>query len=221
MEANMKDDHRDYAWYLLAGYCIPTLLKMKPASMFRISKKSIKNICKLLDRIETEIKQYGCRYECLFEDSEVLILLIYNTELLNRIIFSRDNKLFLKRWGYDFYENSISRILSVLKIRFDSYYRRNSADREPEAGKLQKQDFPHEIGIILGYPLSDVEDFIKYQGKNYILCGCWKVYHNVEDAARIFSDYQRVKENALCMLQKGKALRDIINSKPCKQQTNS
>lgn len=216
----MKDDSKDYAWYLLAGYCMPTLLKMKPASMLRINKKNEKNILRLLDRIETEIRQSGCSYECLFEDSEVLILLIYNAELINRIILNRDNELFLKQWGYDFYENSINRVLGSLKIRLEAYYHRNSTDWKPVSWKLQQADFPHEIGIILGYPLHDVEDFIKYRGKNYILCGYWKVYHNEGEAARIFADYRRVKEYALCMLRKGKTLKEILDSEPCNQQTN-
>lgn len=39
-------------------------------------------------------------------------------------------------------------------------------------------DFPHEIGLFLGYPVKDVEGFIENKGENFLLCGCWKVYSN-------------------------------------------
>ena len=35
-------------------------------------------------------------------------------------------------------------------------------------------DFPHEIGVFLGYPLTDVVGFIENQGRNFTCCGCWK-----------------------------------------------
>ena len=34
-----------------------------------------------------------------------------------------------------------------------------------------EHDFPHEIGIFLGYPLEDVVGFIENQGKNYTCSG--------------------------------------------------
>lgn len=37
-------------------------------------------------------------------------------------------------------------------------------------------DFPHEIGVFLGYPLGDVVGFIENRGKNFTCCGCWKSY---------------------------------------------
>ncbi len=39
-----------------------------------------------------------------------------------------------------------------------------------------EQGFPHEIGVILGYPVEDVIEFEKHQGKNCKYCGCWKRY---------------------------------------------
>ena len=37
-------------------------------------------------------------------------------------------------------------------------------------------DFPHEIGVFLGYPLEDVVGFIRHRGKCFTCCGCWKSY---------------------------------------------
>ena len=51
---------------------------------------------------------------------------------------------------------------------------------------LSKEDFPHEIGIFLGYPLEDVIGFIENKGKNPKCSGCWKVYCNPQEAEKMF-----------------------------------
>ena len=68
---------------------------------------------------------------------------------------------------------------------------------------LQKPEFPHEIGIFLGYPLEDVDGFITHQGENCKLCGCWKVYGNVEQARRTFANYEKCRVFLCAKLSKG------------------
>lgn len=38
-----------------------------------------------------------------------------------------------------------------------------------------EEDFPHEIGLFLGYPSEDVSGFIKHGAKNSKCVGTWKV----------------------------------------------
>ncbi|MFI3251073.1 MAG: DUF3793 family protein, partial [Eubacteriales bacterium] len=56
---------------------------------------------------------------------------------------------------------------------------------------LDAADFPHEIGVFLGYPLADIRGFIANQGKNFKISGCWKVYTNPEHALRLFARYKK------------------------------
>jgi hypothetical protein len=49
--------------------------------------------------------------------------------------------------------------------------------------------FPHEVGLFLGYPAEDVLGFVEHKGRNYKLCGYWKVYGNVRQAKRCFRRY--------------------------------
>lgn len=55
----------------------------------------------------------------------------------------------------------------------------------------QLEDFPHEIGLFLSYPIEDVLGFIENRGKNYILNGYWKVYGNEEEARKSFFKYRK------------------------------
>jgi len=51
-------------------------------------------------------------------------------------------------------------------------------------------EFPHEIGLFLGYPPEDVEGFIRNQGKKAKRVGTWKVYGNEAAAQQRFLAYQ-------------------------------
>ena len=50
--------------------------------------------------------------------------------------------------------------------------------------------FPHEIGVFLGYPLSDVIAFMRDGGRGCRCSGCWKAYTNECEAMRIFQRYK-------------------------------
>ena len=47
-------------------------------------------------------------------------------------------------------------------------------------------EFPHEVGLFLGYPPADVDGFM-HRKDSYKLCGLWKVYDDVEGAIRQFA----------------------------------
>jgi hypothetical protein len=79
--------------------------------------------------------------------------------------------------------------------------------------KMEKwQDFPHEIGIFLGYPLEDVLGFIANKGKNYALCGPWKVYAQPEKAKERFDLFQRCREHCLKCLLQGQSVLQLIHA---------
>jgi hypothetical protein len=50
--------------------------------------------------------------------------------------------------------------------------------------------FPHEVGVFLGYPLSDVEAFERTAGSGYRYSGFWKVYGNVGRAQKRMQLYK-------------------------------
>lgn len=51
---------------------------------------------------------------------------------------------------------------------------------------MRTKDFPHEIGLFLGYPLEDVQGFIENRAEGYKCVGCWKVYGDEEYAKQEF-----------------------------------
>ena len=64
-------------------------------------------------------------------------------------------------------------------------------------------DFPHEIGVFLGYPLEDVEGFIRYRGKCFTCCGCWKSYGDPAAAQQHFDQLAKCTAVYLRMFHSG------------------
>lgn len=74
--------------------------------------------------------------------------------------------------------------------------------------RLNTKNFPHEIGVFLGYPLDDVIGFIEH--KPYYLVGDWKVYQNVNEAKKQFDVFKQAKEQMLNEIHNGYELSQII-----------
>lgn len=79
---------------------------------------------------------------------------------------------------------------------------------KPDCRKIAGgESFPHEIGIVLGYPPEDIEGFKRYKGRNFKCCGYWKVYGNAERAQKMFDAYTLCREKLMQALQNGVTLK--------------
>ena len=54
-----------------------------------------------------------------------------------------------------------------------------------------RAEFPHEIGLFLGYPPEDVRGFIENETRNYKFTGYWKVYGDEERSRALFDKFER------------------------------
>ncbi|MGI6156936.1 MAG: DUF3793 family protein [Saccharofermentanales bacterium] len=116
---------------------------------------------------------------------------IYRPSMLRTLLDDDDVRAFLTSYGYDV-DQPTDALVRRLAERFRS-------DR-----------FPHELGIFLGYPLHDVEGFIRHRGKNYLCAGCWKVYAERERAEAMFQKIKSCRETLLDRYQSGAPLRQLI-----------
>ena len=71
---------------------------------------------------------------------------------------------------------------------------------------VSDEAFPHEIGLFLGYPPSDVEGFMNSPSEGVECVGCWKVYGNRREAERIFASYRKCTEAYCHAAERGVAL---------------
>ena len=75
-----------------------------------------------------------------------------------------------------------------------------------------KASYPHEVGLVLGYPPEDVRGFIEHGGRDYVLSGYWKVYGDPVRAQRIFAAYDRARDAGIRLAGKGFSVMDIMAS---------
>lgn len=65
------------------------------------------------------------------------------------------------------------------------------------------------MGLFLGYPYDDVMAFIEHEGRDYLCCGCWKVYSNQQSAETCFARYKRCTRDCEAMLGRGGTLAEL------------
>ncbi len=76
--------------------------------------------------------------------------------------------------------------------------------------RLQEcEEFPHEIGLFLGYPPEDVSGFIRYGSRACKCVGYWKVYGDEQKALRIFARYKKCTDLYLRQLRCGKSIEQL------------
>ena len=68
------------------------------------------------------------------------------------------------------------------------------------------EEFPHEIGLFLGYPPEDVAGFMEHRGKGFKCAGCWKVYGDEGAARRQFQVYKSCTGNYCTRWARGASL---------------
>ena len=172
----------------IANQCAPVLAGVKPSNMLVLENKHIRDVVRVLEGT-------GLSWRCLYAGEEKNIWLLYRKEAMEEIVGGKEQMLFLKEWGYK--EDTLERML----IKFSQLFRQYRKDKN--------LPFPHEMCVFLGYPMADVKGFIKYEGKNYLYCGYWKVYENVEERKELFRTYEEIRKVFVEEARKGKNLWQI------------
>lgn len=155
----------------------PVLSGFKPSSTITLKKDS-KEYFIWNNHKDIFLNKVNLKYKILREDDRAMILLIYSSSNLSKCLEDKEVQEFLMKLGYEV-----------------SFNLENYLDKLSERYKLY--NCPHELGIFLGIPLTDVIDFMECSNKKCLLCGYWKVYNNCENALNIFKKYDESKERIL------------------------
>ena len=70
----------------------------------------------------------------------------------------------------------------------------------------ENEDFPHEIGLFLGYPPEDVQGFIENRASGCKCVGCWKVYGDADAAQKLFAKYKKCTDVYCTMFANGRSI---------------
>ena len=172
----------------LALQCAPLITGLKVSNMLIVHKDSVASV-------KNVIRNTGISYVILAETQDKTMLLLYKENELSSYLERKRVRQFLTDMGYE--SHDLYDVLMVFQGRFRRY----------QSGKAE---FPHEMGILLGYPVEDVQGFIKHKGKNSLYSGYWKVYENLPAKMRLFQKYDMSKETVIQLVSCGVSIIDVI-----------
>jgi hypothetical protein len=132
----------------------------------------------------------------LFETAEKITVLLFHRDSLENYLGKQKVRKMLMQAGYT--DLSLDGILKEFSVRYRWYME-------------TKNDFPHEMGLLLGYPTEDVEGFITHRGDNCLCVGYWKVYANKERKLKIFERFEMATERLIQLLSYGVSMGEIID----------
>ena len=173
----------------LAVQCAPLIAGLKIANLLIVSETEASNLPMVL-------RKTGLVFLKLSNVNGRVTFLVFRREELRAYLEDERVHQILLRYGYE--EMSFREILCRFMKRYQAYAIKD------------ENGFPHEIGLLLGYPVEDVEGFIVHNGENFLYSGYWKVYGNVTAKKELFHRFDEAQRDIIALLAKGVGIRRII-----------
>lgn len=181
----------EYLQYLIAYHAAPTLESIKPATLICPDARG-RDIESAMEKCAPRLRaEFGVEVAVLRNRSDALLALIYQPVLLRSVLAAGDAEKILSESGYDVPAADMARLLERL------------------AEKCASRPFPHEIGVFLGYPPSEVRRFMIAGGKGAVRAGCWKAWEDVRRVDALSARYRAAKLRAAELIVNGASLREI------------
>ena len=175
---------------LVVRQCAPTLAGIKTGSLFRAAYEDKKQLLGQIREINQRLREKGlCLLPLRFRNGNALLYL-YRPERLKTDLNNELARRTLGNAGYT--DQNPGRCVGTLIRRLQD-----------------EAEFPHEIGLFLGYPLEDVKGFIENKGRNYLCRGCWKVYCDKCKAQRMFNEIKLCRQLYLNEFEDGRSVADL------------
>ena len=169
--------------------CSPVIAGLKASNLLIIKHDDVCYVKKIIGLTNLS-------YCMLFKTEQKTTILLYDKSILKTYLSQERVIRLLKDTGYE--NCGLDMIIPVFKIHYETY-------------TTGGQEFPHEMGLLLGYPIEDVEGFIKNKGKNSLYTGYWKVYEALPEKIHLFSAFESARETFIQMLKNGANMVEVIN----------
>lgn len=177
---------------LLAAHCAPALAGIKTANLVACPQRDFPGLPARLQEYNRAFGKKGLRFEIVCACRERYLLLVYRPARLEEDLLDPTAQAILQARGYPMADGLHAK-LSHLRRRI-----------------VLNPDFPHEIGLFLGYPPTDVKGFIEQGGKGSKLSGYWQVYGDAGAAERLFERFRRCSQATYERVENGISLMKLF-----------
>ena len=183
----------EFLLYKILFHGAPTFFSHKPSSLIILKNTPFSNLKEIWDNKKGEIKNLiSHNYTELKTTDKCVHILFYKSSDLEQTIFKNDISEYLKSKNYPM-EGTLNEILISLKHNFSV-------------------KCPDEIGIFLGYPLSDVLAFTSTSKCEAICVGYWRVYSNLSQARDTFTAYDKARFFVSNLIKKGQSPLSLLEA---------
>jgi hypothetical protein len=153
-------------------HCSPTLAGLKTGNLFLSDYKNSAVLQRDVAQWNARLGQKGLRFTVLRARNGRALIYAYRLSRLKETLSDTQVALFLAEHGYP--AGHLEGCLTRLCVKL-----------------AECENFPHEIGVFLGYPLGDIKAFIANAGANCKCAGAWKAYSDEQAAEKTFSKYKK------------------------------
>lgn len=160
--------------------CSPTMAGLKTGSLFCCDAKTREELNNSVRDFNNRLVPKGVRFLPLRYRNGRALVYMYRPDRLENDLKKSRAKDILKKREYPVKSSELCIVELMKRIKSGN-------------------EFPHEIGLFLGYPPEDVDGFINNGAKGAKCVGTWKVYGDESIAKRTFAQYKKctkVYENA-------------------------
>lgn len=158
---------------LLARHCALALCKQKTANMFHINRNCINDLDEMVNWYNRLFAAKGIKIRIFQSKQQRVMIYVYCPKLVEQLLHDDSVVKLLSKFNYP--EDDMEKVFQYLEYRLNTC-----------------KTFPHEIGIFLGYPLSDLIGFLQNIPCLYV--ANWKVYSNVNESKKRFKQFQETKD---------------------------
>lgn len=169
------------------SHASPTLAGIKTGNMFTVKIDKDTDICQEIRELNAILRRKGLRVIPLKRTSTYALIYVYRPGHLRKDLNNPKAKRILQNKGYN--DCKAEMLITQLVSRLN-----------------EDGEFPHEIGLFLGYPPADVECFMNNPCSGVECSGCWKAYSNPDAARKTFSRYKKCTDVYQNLNKKGKSL---------------
>lgn len=180
----------------IALHCAPMIMGLKTSNLLIVPECQVVCVQRLLQNTEIEsFLLFTGKQRAAGKERYKTVLLLYRSLLLRDYLQNTQVVHLLQNAGYE--DFSFRGLLCQFASRYRAY--RNG-----------ERDFPHEMGIFLGYPPADVQGFIQNNGKHFLYAGYWKVYEHPAQKTKLFYYYDLAAELLIRLLSQGVQIKDVL-----------
>ncbi len=172
---------------LIIRHCSPTLAGMKTGSLFSCACTEKQELVKEIRSLNKRLVPKGLRVLPLRVWNNRALIYVYRPSGLQKDLDGEQARKLLEQYGYQ-PERADACIIHLI-------------DRLQSA-----EEFPHEVGLFLGYPPEDVCEFIRNKAGNHKCVGCWKVYGDEAAAQKTFAKYKKCTDVYCSQWKNGKSI---------------